>query len=399
MVERLKEQDVVLVSAARLPVGRLGGSLKDVDEIDMGVAVIQAALERAGVPTDAVDEVIMGQNFRTGKTASNSARVMGIRAGIPMEVPGFTVNKHCAAGIKTVNLAAQAIRSGDAQVVIAGGVEQMSAAAFFVPGKIRWGTPLGHQTLQDQLIMRDPICDLTMGETAEKLAGTFSIGRQEQDEFAVWSQEKAETAIKGGKFTDEIVPFPVPQRKGDPLVFDQDEHPRFGTTLEALARLKPVFAKDGTVTAGNASGMNDGAGALVVTSGAYARAHGLKPMARLMGYVAVGVDPSIMGTGPVPATQKLLKGLGLNLSEMSLIELNEAFACMCVYYQRQLEPDLDLVNPNGGAIALGHPIAATGSVILTRLLYELRRRQGQYGLATMCIGGGQGVALAVENLG
>ena len=387
--------EVVIASAARLPVGRLGGALKDSDELTMGALVIKESLARAGIKPEQVDEVIMGQNFRSGKVPSNSARAMSIQAGLPLEIPQITINKHCAAGIKSIVLAAQAIKSGDAEIIVAGGLELMSQAAYLVPN-IRWGPRLGHQSLQDQLIMMDPICGLSMGETAEKLAREFDISRDEQDQFAFSSQQKANAAIRAGRFKEEIVPIEIPQSKGTSVLFDTDEHPRPETTLEKLANLKPYFASDGCVTAGNASGMNDGAAAVVVMSKSMAKELGVQPMAKISSYASVGVDPSIMGIGPVPATQNALSKINLDINDIDLIEVNEAFACVGIHFIREFEPDLDRVNVNGGAIALGHPIAATGTVIVTKLLYELRRRNGRHGLATMCAGGGQGIALIVD---
>jgi acetyl-CoA C-acetyltransferase len=387
--------EVVIASAARLPVGRLGGALKGSDELTMGALVIKESLARAGISPDQVDEVIMGQNFRSGKVPSNSTRAMAIQAGIPIEVPQITINMHCAAGIKSIILASQAIKSGDAEIIVAGGLELMSQAAYLVPN-IRWGPRLGHQRLQDQLIMTDPISGLSMGETAEKLAREFKISREEQDLFALSSQQKANAAIKSGKFKDEIVPIEVPGDKGSSVIFDTDEHPRPETTLEKLGKLKPYFASDGSVTAGNASGMNDGAAAVVVMSLKTAEKLGVEPLAKVAGYASVGVDPSIMGIGPVPSTKKALSKINLSIDDLDLIEINEAFACVGIHFLREFKPDLNRVNVNGGAIALGHPIAATGTVIITKLLYELKRRKGRYGLATMCAGGGQGIALVVD---
>lgn len=386
--------EVVIAGAARLAVGRLGGALKDSDEMSMGAAVIKEAINRAGIEFGAVDEVIMGQNYRSGKVPSNSARAIAIKAGIPIEIPEMTINKHCVAGIKSVALAAQAIKAGDADIIVAGGIEQMSSAAFLVQD-VRWGNKLGHLRMQDQLIILDPICGLTMGETAEKIAGQFGISRQEQDEFALLSQQRAERAIKEGIFTEEIVPIEVKRQKGT-VLFDTDEHPRFGTTLESLSRLKPAFVKDGSVTAGNSSGMNDGAAATVIMSGSTAGRLGIEPLAKIVSYAAVGVDPSIMGISPVPAAKKALAKANLTLQDIDLIEVNEAFASVALYFIREMKPDLNRLNVNGGAIALGHPIAASGTILLTRLLYELKRRNGRFGLVAMCAGGGQGMAIIVD---
>ena len=389
--------DVVVASAVRTAVGRIGGALKNVFEVDMAVPVLTEAIKRAGIKPEEVEEVIMAHNYRTGEVPANSARLFALRAGLPLEVPQFTITKHCGGSLRTISLAAQIIRAGDADIIMVGGIENMSRAAFLVPG-IRWGIHLRHGQLIDQLVLRDLICGLTMGETAEKVAEQFNITREEQDQFALGSQQKAEAAIKQGRFKEQIIPIPLKQGPEAP-VFDTDEHPRLGTTLEALTRLKPVFKKDGTVTAGNSSGMNDAAAALVLMSAEKARAVGIKPLAKIKSYASVGVDPSIMGTGPVPATRLALKKAGLALKDIDLIELNEAFASMAVYYQRELNPVPDKLNVNGGAIALGHPISATGAVITTKLLYEMKRRDVQFGLATMCIGGGQGIAVIFERDG
>lgn len=386
--------EAIIVSAARLAIGRLGGTLMSSDEVTMGATVVKAALERAKIAPEMVDEVILGQNYRTGKTASNIARPIAIQAGIPESVPQFTINKHCAAGLKSVMLAAQAVKAGDAEIVIAGGVELMSKAAYLVPD-MRFGSKLGHYRLQDQLLVIDPLCGLSMGQTADLLAKRFNISREDQDRFALWSQEKAEKAIKLGVFREEIVPLEVSQ-KGKMIVFDTDEFPRFGSTLEGLAKLKPYFASDGTVTAGNASGMNDGAAAVSVMSAAKAKKMGIEPMGKIVSYASVGVDPMVMGISPVFATRLALKKANLSIEDIDLIEVNEAFACVCVYFMNEMKTNPNKVNVTGGAISLGHPIAATGAILLTKLLYELKRRNLRRGLVTMCIGGGQGVAMIVE---
>jgi len=388
-------QEVVIASAARLPVGKLGGTLLYTDEKDMGSLVIKESMRRAGIRPEDVNELIMGQNFKTGLISSNSTRVMAIEAGIPMEIPQFTINKHCGAGIKSIILATQAIKSGDAEIIVAGGIDQMSKAAHFAIGA-RWGVKVGHLQLKDQLVMQDPVCGLTTGQAAEKLARIYNISRQEQDEFAFWSQQKTEKAIKDGKFKDEIIPIQVEMKSGNTVLFDTDESPRFGTTLEKLAKLASAFAENGTVTAGNSSSMNDGASAMVVMSMEKAKRLDIKPLAKIVSYSAVGVEPSMFTTAPVPSTKIALEKAGLTIDDMDLIELNEAFACQSIYYTREIKPNLDRLNVNGGAIALGHPIAATGNVILTKLLYELKRRGGKYGLATMCIGGGLGISIIVD---
>lgn len=390
--------DAVILSAVRTPVGRFGGTLKDVTDRAMASLVIKEAMARAGVEPDKVEEVVFSQQYRTGELPANMARPVAIDAGIPIEVPQYTVAKACGGSLKTVFLAAQAIKAGDAQLLVAGGVESMSNAAYLLT-KARWGYRLGHGQLMDQLVLYDPISRNTMGETAENVAERFQISREDQDLFALESQKRAGVALSQGLFKEQIVAVPVPQAKGATVLFSQDEHPRPDTTLEGLAKLKPVFREGGTVTAGNSSGMNDGAAALVVASREKAKALGLKPLVSIVGYASVGVEPAIMGIGPVAATRKVLEKTGLSLGDIDLIELNEAFASQSIACIRQLGLDPGKVNVNGGAIALGHPISATGGVILTKLIYEMRRRGVELGLATMCLGGGQGVALVVRNEG
>ncbi len=388
----------VILSAVRTPVGRFGGTLKDVTDRAMASLVIREAMARGGVEPKEVEEVVFSQQYRTGELPANMARPVAIDAGIPIEVPQYTVAKACGGSLKTVFLAAQAIKAGDAQLLVAGGVESMSNAAYLLT-KARWGYRLGHGQLMDQLVLYDPISRNTMGETAENVAERFKISREDQDLFALESQKRAGTALSQGLFKEQIVAVPIPRAKGEPVLFSQDEHPRPETTLEGLAKLKPVFREGGTVTPGNSSGMNDGAAALVVASREKARALGLKPLVSIVGYASVGVEPAIMGIGPVAATRKVLDKTGLSLGDIDLIELNEAFASQSIACIRQLGLDPGKVNVNGGAIALGHPISATGGVILTKLIYEMRRRGVELGLATMCLGGGQGVALVVRNEG
>lgn len=388
----------VILSAVRTPVGRFGGTLKDVTDRAMASLVIREAMARGGVEPKEVEEVVFSQQYRTGELPANMARPVAIDAGIPIEVPQYTVAKACGGSLKTVFLAAQAIKAGDAQLLVAGGVESMSNAAYLLT-KARWGYRLGHGQLMDQLVLYDPISRNTMGETAENVAERFKISREDQDLFALESQKRAGAALSQGLFKEQIVAVPIPRAKGEPVLFSQDEHPRPETTLEGLAKLKPVFKEGGTVTPGNSSGMNDGAAALVVASREKARALGLKPLVSIVGYASVGVEPAIMGIGPVAATRKVLEKTGLSLGDIDLIELNEAFASQSIACIRQLGLDPEKVNVNGGAIALGHPISATGGVILTKLIYEMRRRGVELGLATMCLGGGQGVALVVRNEG
>jgi acetyl-CoA C-acetyltransferase len=390
-------REVVIVSGARTAIGKFGGTLKDVSDMDLGALAIREAVKRAGISGDQVEEVIFANGYRTGELPINSARVVAVKGGIPIEVPQFTISKACGGSLKAVTLAAQLIKSGEIDVLVSGGVESMSRAAYLLKSA-RWGYRLGHGQLMDQLILFDPLSGNTMGETAENVAKKYQITRQEQDEFALASQQRAEAAIKGGLFKDEIVPVAIPQKKKDPLIFDTDEHPRFGTTMEMLSKLGPAFTKDkdGTVTAGNSSGMNDGASALVVMSKEKAQELGKTPLATIVSYASYGVEPSLMGIGPVPATQLALKKAGLTMKDIDLVELNEAFASQAVACMKELGMDHNKVNVNGGAIALGHPVSASGGCILVKLLYEMGRRGSRYGLATMCIGGGQGIALIVE---
>ncbi len=389
-------REVVIVAACRTAVGKFGGTLSALSDIDFGPIPIKEVIKRAGLKGDQIDEVIYASGYRTGDLPINSARVVSVKAGIPHEKPQFTVSKACAGSIKAITLAAQVIKSGDAQIIVAGGMESMSNATFMLK-KARWGYRLGHGQLQDQLILFDPLSGNTMGETAENVAEKYNVSREDQDAFGLRSQQLTEAAIKEGKFKEQIVPVEIPQRKGDPKIFDTDEHPRFGTTIESLAKLKPPFRKGGSVTAGTSSGMNDGASAIVVMSKEKAAELGITPMASIVSYASAGVDPAYMGIGPIPATKMALEKAGLTIDDMDLIELNEAFASQALASARELNMDMDKVNVNGGAIALGHPVSASGGVIVTKLLYELKARNLRYGLATLCIGGGQGMALIVEN--
>ena len=388
-------EEVVIASAARTAIGKFGGTLSALSDIDFGPIPIKEAVARAGITGEQVDEVIYASGYRTGDLPINSARVVAVKAGIPIEKPQFTISKACGGSIKSVTLAAQVIRSGDADIIVAGGMESMSNATFMLK-KARWGYRLGHGQLMDQLILFDPLSGNTMGETAENVAEKYDVSREDQDQFGLRSQQLAETAIKAGKFKEQIVPVEIPQRKGDPVVFDTDEHPRYGTTIESLTKLKPAFKKDGTVTAGSSSGMNDGAAACVVMSRKKADELGIKPLASIVSYASVGVDPAYMGIGPIPSTRLALEKAGLSIDDIDLIELNEAFASQSLACVRELGMDVDKVNVNGGAIALGHPVSASGGMILTKLLYEMKDRNSRYGLATMCIGGGQGIAIIVE---
>ncbi len=394
-------RDVVIVSAARTPVGSFGGTLKGFGAIKLGATAIKAAIERAGIKPADVEEVILGCVLQAGQ-GQNVARQVAMASGIPQEVPALTINKVCASGLRSVSLAAQIIKAGDADVVIAGGTENMSDAPFGLMDA-RWGYRMGEGKLVDIMIkdgLWDAFNDYHMGVTAENVAEKWKLSRAEQDAFGLESQKRAEKAIKEGRFKDEIVPVAIPQKKGDPKIFDTDEFPRFGATAEALASLKPAFRKDGTVTAGNASGINDGAAAFVVMSAEKAKAMGLKPIAKIVSYASAGVDPAIMGTGPIPATRKALDKAGLKVTDLDLVEANEAFAAQSLAVVKDLGLDkmMDKVNVNGGAIAIGHPIGGSGGRILTTLLYEMKKRKSKYGLATLCIGGGQGAAIIVEGM-
>ena len=391
-------EQAVIVSAVRTAVGSFGRSLNSVPAVELGVTALQEALRRINLEPGQVDEVILGNVLQAG-LGQNPARQVAVRAGIPQEVPAFSINKVCASGLKSVFLAAQAVKLGDAEIVVAGGIENMSQTPYALKGA-RWGQRMGDGELVDLMIL-DGLWDIFhgyhMGMTAENVAAKYGITREEQDEFAFQSQQKAEAAIKSGRFKEEIVPVKIPQRKGDPILFDTDEHPRFGTTLEAVAKLKPAFKPDGTVTAGNASGINDGAAILVVMSARKAEQLGLKPLALITSYASAGVDPAVMGTGPIPASRKALARAGWSAADLDLIEANEAFAAQAIAVNREMGWDLSKVNVNGGAIALGHPIGASGARIFTTLIHEMVKRGARKGLATLCIGGGQGAAIAVES--
>jgi len=390
-------REVVIVSAVRTPIGSFLGGLGKTPAVILGALVIREAIKRAGITPDQVDQVIMGNALQAG-LGQNPARQAAIAAGIPHQVPSWTLNMVWGSGLKTVQDAAQAILAGDADVVVAGGMESMSLAPY-VLDKARIGYHMGNATMVDTMIndgLWDAFNDIHMGITAENVAAQFDISRQDQDAYSVTSQNRAEEAIKAGKFTDEIVPVVIPQRKGDPVVCSQDEFPRFGTTLESLSKLRGAFSKDGTVTAGNASGINDGAAGLVVMSKDKAVELGLTPLATIVSWASAGVDPKIMGTGPIPASRRALAKAGLTIEDMDLVEANEAFASQALAVADELNLDLDKTNVNGGAIAIGHPIGASGARILVTLLHEMKRRDAKHGLATLCIGGGQGTAMIVE---
>lgn len=393
----MRQTEVVIISAVRTALGNFNGSLKNVAAPALGAAAIKGALEQSGVKPEQVDEVIMGNVLQAG-LGQNPARQAAIQAGIPESVSSMTINKVCGSGLKAVHLATQAILAGDADIVVAGGMENMSQAPYLLKNA-REGFKMGDQKLVDTLTSDGLTCvfnDYHMGITAENLADKYSITREEQDEFSAWSQRKAVEAIETGRFKDEIVPVVIPQRKGDPIVFDTDEYPKKGTTAEKLAGLRPAFKKEGTVTAGNASGINDGAAAVVVMSKKKAEELGLKPLVTIKANANAGVDPSIMGIGPVPAVRKALEKASLSMDDLNLIEANEAFAAQSLAVDRELHFDKEILNVNGGAIALGHPIGASGARILVTLIHEMKKRNAKNGLATMCIGGGQGVATIVE---
>ncbi|MCM3653336.1 thiolase family protein [Metabacillus litoralis] len=393
------KENYVIVSAVRTPIGRFGGSLKDIDSGRLGSIAISEAIKRAGIGASLVDEVILGE-VRQSTESSNVARVAALRSGIPIEKPAFTVNRLCASGMQSIASAVQQIAFNQAEIVVAGGTENLSRSPFYVRNaRFGEGNPVMIDSNLENGQQPTEIYgnNLGMGMTAENVAEKYGISREDQDKFAVYSQEKARKAIEAGTFKDEIVPVEV-KRKKETFLFTQDEHPRFGTTISDLSRLKPAFREGGTVTAGNACGRNDGATAMVIMKEQKAEELGLKPLVRIVGWAASGVDPTIMGIGPVPAVQKLLNNHGLSKEEIDLFELNEAFAAQALAVINELGIDMDKVNVNGGAIALGHPLGATGARITTTLIYELIRRKGRYGVATLCVGGGQGMALLVERV-
>ena len=391
-------REVVIVGAARTAIGKFGGTLKNVPTRQLGAVCIEEALKRAGVEKDQVDEVIMGCVLQGG-LGQNVARQMMLDAGLPVEIPCFTINKVCGSGLRAVELAAQIIKAGDADIVVAGGAENMSSAPYVMPAA-RWGARMFDAKMTDMMVndgLWDAFNNYHMGMTAENVAEQWGLTREELDEFSVISQQRAEKAVDSGVFKDEIVPVTIPQRKGDPIVFDTDEHLTRGSTMEKVAKLKPAFKKDGgIVTAANASGINDSGAAVVVMSKEKADELGIKPMATIKSYASGGVDPSIMGVGPVPASRKALEKAGLTIEDMDLVEANEAFAAQSLAVRKDLGLDPEKTNVNGGAIALGHPIGASGCRILITLLYEMQRRGSKYGLATLCIGGGMGTSVIVE---
>lgn len=390
-------REAVIVAALRTPIGNFGGTLKDVPASNLAALVIKEVLKQTKLHGSQVDEVILGNVLQAGQ-GQNPARQASIQAGIPDTIPSMTINKVCGSGLKAVTLAAQAIKALDGDVFLVGGTENMSMAPY-LDKKSRWGTKMGHMELQDSLISDGLTCifhDYHMGVTAENIADTYGITRQEQDAYAALSQNRAERALAANRFAEEIVPVMIPQRKGDPLSFSTDEYPKPGVTAEGLTKLRPAFRKEGSVTPGNASGINDGAAILLVMAEEKAKELGLTPLAKIVSYASKGVDPSIMGTGPIPASEEALKKAGLTIEDIDLIEANEAFAVQALAVARDLKFDPEKVNVNGGAIALGHPIGASGARILVTLIHEMIKRDAKRGLATLCIGGGQGIAMVIE---
>lgn len=390
-------KEVVIVQALRTPVGSFGGVFKNVSAVDLGVSAVKGAMDSINLNPSEVDELIFGNVLSAG-LGQNVARQIAIHSGIPKEVPSFGINKLCGSGLKTIELAAQAIMLGDADVVIAGGTESMSNAPY-VMDKARWGARMGDAKMVDTMLqdgLVDAFNGYHMGITAENINDKYGFTREQQDEFALLSQERAEKAIKAGKFKDEIVPVDVPQRRGDAIHVSEDEYPKFGMTIDKLAKLRPAFKKDGSVTAGNASGLNDGAAAVILMSKEKAEELGMTPLVTLKSYASAGVAPEIMGTGPIPATKKVLEKSGLTVEDLDLIEANEAFAAQALSVVEDLNLNTELVNVNGGAIALGHPIGASGARILVTLVHEMIKRDSKVGLATLCIGGGQGTSVIVE---
>ncbi|MBO5517246.1 MAG: acetyl-CoA C-acetyltransferase [Firmicutes bacterium] len=390
-------REVVIASAARTPIGSFGGTLKNTPAVTLGKTAVEEAVKRAGIKPEQVDELVFGCVLQAG-LGQNVARQVSLAAGLPIETPAMTINKVCGSGLRSVGLAAQIIKAGDADIVIAGGTESMSMAPYAMPAA-RWGARMFDAKMVDVMVndgLWDAFNQYHMGVTAENVADQWGITREELDEFALKSQQKAEAAIKAGKFKDEIVPVVIPQKKGDPIVFDTDEFPKFGASLEKMAKLKPAFKKDGKVTAANASGINDSAAALVVMSAEKAAELGITPLCKIVSYASAGVDPSIMGVGPIPASKKALEKAGLTVDDIDLFEANEAFAAQSVAVGRELQIPEEKLNVNGGAIALGHPIGASGARILITLIYEMKKRGCKHGLATLCIGGGMGTAMIVE---
>jgi acetyl-CoA C-acetyltransferase len=389
-------REVVIVSAVRTAIGSFGGGLKDIPAVELGALVIKEAIKRASIKPEIIDEVVFGNVLQAG-IGQNPARQASIKAGVPIEVPAMTINKVCGSGLRAVSLACQIILAGDADCIVAGGMENMSRAPYLLESE-RWGQRMGNSEIVDEMVkdgLQESFNDYHMGVTAENVAEKWNITREMQDEFSLASQVKAEKAIKAGKFKDEIVPVVIPQRKGKPIIFNTDEHPKFGLSLQKLENLKPAFKKNGTVTAGNSSGINDCAAAFIVMSADKAKALGIKPLVKILSYGNKGLEPSIMGYGPFYATKKALSKIKMKVEDIDLIEANEAFASQSLAVAKDLKFDMNKVNVNGGAIALGHPIGASGARILVSLIYEMQRRDAKIGLATLCIGGGMGTAVIV----
>lgn len=390
-------KEVVIVAAVRTAIGSFGGSLKDISAVELGSLVIKNAIERASLRPEQVDEVIMGNVLGAG-LGQNVARQMSVHAGVPVTVPAFTINKVCGSGLKAVQLATQAVLCGDAEVVVAGGAENMSQAPYILPNQ-RWGSRMGNATVVDTMLrdgLTDGFEDFHMGITAENVAEQYGITREDQDSFALQSQKRAVAAVEAGRFKEEIIPVEIPQRRGEPLIFDTDEFPRKDASLESLSKLRPAFQKDGSVTAGNSSGINDGAAAVVVMSAEKAKELGITALATIKSYASAGLDPKVMGCGPIYASRKALEKAGLTVADLDLVESNEAFAAQSCAVAKELNLDSEKVNVNGGAISLGHPIGASGCRILVTLLHEMQKRDAKRGLATLCIGGGMGTTLIVE---
>ena len=389
--------EVVIVAARRSPLGSFGGSLKGVSAVDLATTVLTETLKDINLDPKEVNEVILGNVLSAG-LGQNVARQIALNSGLPQSTPALTINKVCGSGLKTIMLGAQSILAGDNEVVVVGGTENMSRSPFVV-NDARWGARMGNTEMVDTMLkdgLTDAFSGIHMGITAENIAEKFGFTREQQDELAAGSQQKAEAAVKGGRFKEEIVPIPVPQRRGEPVMFDTDEFPRFGTTTETLSKLRPAFKKDGTVTSGNASGINDGAAILVLMSKEKAEALGMTPLVTIASYASSGVDPNIMGTGPIPSTKKALAKAGMTVDDLELVEANEAFAAQALSVITELGLNTDIVNVNGGAIALGHPIGASGARVAVTLIHEMLKRDSKTGLATLCIGGGQGVSLIVK---
>lgn len=389
--------EVVIVAARRSPLGSFGGSLKGVSAVDLATTVLTETLKDINLDPKEVNEVILGNVLSAG-LGQNVARQIALNSGLPQSTPALTINKVCGSGLKTIMLGAQSILAGDNEVVVVGGTENMSRSPFVV-NDARWGARMGNTEMVDTMLkdgLTDAFSGIHMGITAENIAEKFGFTREQQDELAAGSQQKAEAAVKGGRFKEEIVPIPVPQRRGEPVMFDTDEFPRFGTTTETLSKLRPAFKKDGTVTSGNASGINDGAAILVLMSKEKAEALGMTPLVTIASYASSGVDPKIMGTGPIPSTKKALAKAGMTVDDLELVEANEAFAAQALSVITELGLNTDIVNVNGGAIALGHPIGASGARVAVTLIHEMLKRDSKTGLATLCIGGGQGVSLIVK---